>query len=436
MEMTEDEINIEFPPFSAPPWVTVSPFPHPSPRRLSSQFTPPTRPIQSVKNLAWVSLQGRIVGAEEASSYKAIGGGLKEKEAVAWEMFSPMHRVLIVAVIAVAAGYSKKNKIIAHLKRSVEIRDQVLLGMQEKLDNLCKQVNYFTDKPDISSYSVELSSNGCKHCDFCQVTPEYKEGESATKVVDNDDNIKFKMGNDVEQEERRMSDLSDWAPSVSSSVDVQWNTPVEQDIVELQKECEKKDETIKELSAFLNSAESHHSKRITELEDIIRRKNMLITKLRKDMMVLEQKVIHLTRLRRPSSSKSSSSSKKLPVMADNLIYDMDSTTSPSDDSDSSVKKKQRAPMFKNINKEEHDAAILNRQKPTLLKNSDLRVNSSKQHLRSISPLRELSLNQQAHSVYGSKSKSKESRSGSAGINKSKNGTSSNTTISRVPKRWA
>nr|GFA06177.1 hypothetical protein [Tanacetum cinerariifolium] len=41
---------------------------------------------------------------------------------------------------------------------------------------------------------------------------------------------------------------------------------------------------------------------------------MLITMLRKDMMVLEQKVIHLTRLRRPSSYKSSSSSKKLPTL--------------------------------------------------------------------------------------------------------------------------
>ena len=36
-----------------------------------------------------------------------------------------------------------------------------------------------------------------------------------------DEMIKFEMVNDVEQEERRMSNLSDWAPSVSSSTDVQ-----------------------------------------------------------------------------------------------------------------------------------------------------------------------------------------------------------------------
>ncbi|PWA71829.1 hypothetical protein CTI12_AA278330 [Artemisia annua] len=182
----------------------------------------------------------------------------------------------------------------------------------------------------------------------------------SAKEVGDDEMIMFEMVNDVEQEERHMSNLSDWAPSVSSSTNVQ---------------------------------------SISELEDIIRRNNMLITKLRKDMMVLEQKVIHLTSLRRPSSSKSSSSSKKLHVMLDNLIYDMYSTTSPSDDSDSSTKKKHQVPTLNNVNKEELRAPILSRQKL---------------------------------------SKSKESRSSSNG-RKVRNGTSSNSAKSRVSgqlKRWA
>ncbi|GKA42168.1 hypothetical protein Tco_0734828 [Tanacetum coccineum] len=414
----------------APPFLSLTPYPYPSSRRLSSNFTPPTIPVPAVRQLAWVSLHGRIVGAEEATSAKRIGGGLGSKEAVAWDMFSPMHRVLVVAVIAVAAANAKKNKLIVQLKKSVEIRDQVLSEMQEKLDNLCEQVNYFKDKPDISSYNLEFSGCGCQHCDHHQAILKHNEGDLTTKEVGDNEIIKFEMVNDVEQEERRMSNLSDWAPSVSSSIDVQWSTPVDQDIGKLREECEEKDAAIKELTAFLNSAESHNSKRISELEDIIRRKNMLITKLRKDMMVLEQKVIHLTRLRRPSSSKSSSSSKKLPVMSDNLIYDMDSTTGPSDDSDSSTKKKHRAPILNNINKEELHAPILSRQNP--------KAKSSEQPLRSNSPLKERSLNQQANSAVIPKSKSKESRSSSGG-GKIRNGTSSNSAKSRVSgqlRRWA
>ncbi|KAK9079063.1 hypothetical protein SSX86_000733 [Deinandra increscens subsp. villosa] len=440
--MSGDEITTAPPPFTPPPWVSISPFPHPSPRRLSTHFTPATRPVRPVKHLAWVSLQGRIVGAEEASSAKSIGGGLSSEEAVAWELFSPMHRVLIVAVIAVAASNSKKNKLIVQLKRSVEIRDQVLLGMQEKLDNLCEQVNYFKDKPDTSSYDFEFSGRGCQHCcaDHHQLPSEYKKVDITKKSVDDDNNnkIESKMADNAEQEERRMSDLSDWAPSVSSSVDVQWNIPVEHDIGKLQKECEEKNATIKELSEFLNSAESHHSKRIAELEEVIRRKNMLITKLRKDMMVLEQKVIHLTRLRRPSTSKSNSTSKKVPPMSDNLIYDMDSTTSPSDDSDSSAKKKPRAPMINHMNNEHHDAAILNTQKPTFSHASKPKTKSSERPLlRPATPLKEKSLNQQANSV--NLSKSKESKSVVSGGYKSRNGAGSKSSKSRMPneyKRWA
>ncbi|XP_076894322.1 uncharacterized protein LOC143546559 [Bidens hawaiensis] len=243
------------------------------------------------------------------------------------------------------------------------------------------------------------------------------------------------MAND-DQEERRMSDLSDWAPSVSSSTDVLWNIPVEHDIVKLRRECEEKNAAIQELSDFLKSTESHNSRRVAELEDVIRRKNMLITKLRKDMMVLEEKVMHLTRLRRPSSSKSTSSSKNLPVMLDNIIYDMDSTTGPSDDSDSSVKTKPRTPVTHHINKEDNNVAVLKTQKPTHSSTSKLTVKLSEQPLRPAIPLKEKSLNQQADSV--NLSKSKESKSVSGGY-KSRNVTSSKSTKSRVSKehkRWA
>ncbi|KAJ4848192.1 hypothetical protein Tsubulata_031880, partial [Turnera subulata] len=47
---------------------------------------------------------------------------------------------LVVAVIGVAVAESKKNRLVLQLKKSVELRDQMLLGMQKKLDNLCEQL--------------------------------------------------------------------------------------------------------------------------------------------------------------------------------------------------------------------------------------------------------------------------------------------------------
>ena len=101
-----------------PNFITLSPFSpacYPSPsRRLSSCFTEPSRPVRAARRLAWVSLQGRLVGAEEASSAKTIAGEngslFSRTKAVAWELFSPIHRILIVTVIAVAVANSKRNR--------------------------------------------------------------------------------------------------------------------------------------------------------------------------------------------------------------------------------------------------------------------------------------------------------------------------------------
>ncbi|GFP90864.1 cyclin-a2-2 [Phtheirospermum japonicum] len=91
--------------------------------------------------------------------------------------------------------------------------DQVLLSMQQKLDNLCEQFN------------------------------------ASTKGLNGDE--MFKCG-EVELDERRMSNFSDWAPSVASSVDIQLEgLAFEHDINSLRKECEQKDITIKELSTYI-----------------------------------------------------------------------------------------------------------------------------------------------------------------------------------------
>lgn len=108
-----------------PPTISLtnfSPSTTPSQRRLSSQFSEPTRPINSSRRLSWLSLQGRLIDAEEASLGSSIKGGLSKDEVIAWDLFSPIHRILIVAVVAVATNESKKSRIISSLRRSVELR--------------------------------------------------------------------------------------------------------------------------------------------------------------------------------------------------------------------------------------------------------------------------------------------------------------------------
>ncbi|KAL6563966.1 hypothetical protein OROHE_005206 [Orobanche hederae] len=326
-----------------PSMVCLTPFAHsssPAPRRLSSCFRRPSEPVRTKRQLAWVSLQGRLVGADEATSVQTIdpNGALSAKEAVAWELFTPIQRVLTVAVVAAAADNSKKNKQISKLQKSVELRDQVLLGMQQKLDNLCEQVNYCKDQPEVPTqtdiFLTKQAECGCKLSHHHDPPPNDSLFNISTKGLNAEEVAKC----EVEPDERRMSDLSDWAPSVISSVDIQSdNLAFEDDIVSLQKECERKATTIQELSAFIQSSEVLSSKRVAELEDIIRRKNMIINKLRKDMIVLEQQVVNLARHRRPSSfSEATSNPQRVPIMADNVLYNMDSTTDPSSsDSDSS-----------------------------------------------------------------------------------------------------
>ncbi|KAK4407376.1 hypothetical protein Sango_0318600 [Sesamum angolense] len=356
-------------PVLPPALVSLTPFTpsvSPSPRRLSSYFTQPSKPVRAKRQLAWVSLQGRLVGAEEASTAKTVdrNGAFTAKEAVAWELFTPIQRVLIVAVVAAAAVHSEKNKQIFKLQKSVELRDQVLLSMQQKLDGLCEQVNYFKDQPEVVTQIAEC---GCKLCQHHNLSPNGSLFNTSTNGLNGDEEFKYKMPhlNEAEPEERRMSDLSDWAPSVTSSVDIQYpltksfrglsdddsgpeinSLAIEHDINSLRKECEEKDITIKELCTFLQSSEVLGTKRIAELEDIIRRKNMIINKLRKDMMILEQKVVNATRLRRSSSTAATSNVQPLPIMADNVLYDMDSSTGPSSDSDNSPRNRTHALALK------------------------------------------------------------------------------------------
>ncbi|MQL72016.1 hypothetical protein Taro_004343 [Colocasia esculenta] len=408
---------------------TFSPLLAPASRRLSSCFSEPSRTLPATrKKLAWVSLQGRLVGAEEAASARAIGGGLSPEEAAAWELFTPLQRVLLVAVVAAAAAESKKARRIVQLQSSVDLRDQVLLDMQQKLDDLCEQLNSLNEQArdqggkfssmndGYSGYElVEAEGVKSHSCDHqvskldpqSGIVPLEPVSSNEKRVVGKSDSRRgdlFFISNTAEQEERRMSDLSDFCSSVTSSMDIQFSAlAAEQDFYNLRKECEEKDEIIKELNAAAHASNVASSKRITDLEDIVRRKNMVIMKLKKDMVVLEQKVIQLTRMQRPSFLASNSSDSKHPVMSNNLLYDMSSSSPSSSDSDSPAVKceqqiKTPLPQVESDCSQKDCSSKIESEKATFSKNFILPCKSTeRQQEGSRSPLTENCLNYTADS---------------------------------------
>ncbi|XP_061364832.1 uncharacterized protein LOC133308240 [Gastrolobium bilobum] len=404
----------------APPCVvSLAPF-STSRRRLSATFVERSRPVSSERPMAWISLQGRLVNAEEASSARSIGGGLSAEQALAWELFTPIQRFLLVAVIGVAVAESHKNHQIRHFKKSVQLRDQVLSSMQQKLDNLCEQLNSSKEHSNAainqsSAKDTDLQLNetfgtkkikfldcGCWHCEqHCGFFNELM-GASVRRASSGNEVLQYKtLFSNEEQEERRMSDFSDWASSVTSAADIQLNSlAVDQDIYNLKRDCEEKDTTIKELTILLNSSEVANHKRIAELEDIVRRKNTTISKLKKDLVVLEQKVVQLSRLRRPSFSASDSNGGQVPQMRENLIYDMESTTSPSSsDSDSSpLNNAQDLPADVN-----QGSTSRVDQKPTPVKcfSASGRVFERHTKSQSVSPLKEVTTNRKSNAASSS-----------------------------------
>ncbi|CAN6196414.1 unnamed protein product [Urochloa humidicola] len=343
------------PPDPPPSRVSVS-SPSPYSRRrcaLSSRFREPAAP----RRHAWVSLQGRLVGAEEASSAASAAPGLPPDEAVAWELFSPLHRVLLVATVAAASSRSHAARRIEQLQRSIHLRDEVLEGMQQKLDDLVVEMNslqqqYVKCDSYISSERENDDSAGSKKigdgegstCCVCArpeaaATPQKAKdhrGMDAAALVERS-SLSF-----MDHEERRMSDLSDFCWSVASSADNQINgdnqlsfLAADQQLYNLQKECEEKDATIKELAAAAHASNTADAKRIAELQEVLKRKNMVISKLKKDMDALKQMVVELSRAKRASSATSPICA-DLPVMSNNVLYDMSSSSPSSSDSESPV----------------------------------------------------------------------------------------------------
>lgn len=116
---------------------------------------------------------------------------------------------------------------------------------------------------------------------------------------------------------------------------------------------------------------------------------------------MHTQVLHLTRLRRPSFSASNSNNSKLPLMANNVLYDMDSSTSPSSsDSDCPDEhgqyKSEGSLSDRDENVPHHDdVSTRETQMPFLAKANISISRSTHGHLqqRPVTPLKENSMNQ-------------------------------------------
>lgn len=99
----------------------------------------------STGKFAYISLDGRLINAELATSVTSIGGKLGDKEAQAWEDFAPMQRVLIVAVSAAAAAAAKQ--------RNRKEIDTLLRTVENRVGNF---QNHFASLPSIRCYLCVL----------------------------------------------------------------------------------------------------------------------------------------------------------------------------------------------------------------------------------------------------------------------------------------
>ncbi|CAI8592247.1 unnamed protein product [Vicia faba] len=439
--------------------VSISPF-SVNRRRLSTStlFVERSRPVSSERPMAWISLQGRLVNGDEASSARTIGGGLTDELAFAWNLFPPIHRFLIVAVIGAAASTarSQKNQEILNLKKSVELRDQVLSSMQEKLDDLCEQLNSSKENTVVAinelsnkdgelqleetfgSQRIKFVDCGCWHCEEHSSLYNGLMDANSRKASSGNEVLQYKSPfSNEEQEERRMSDWSDLASSVTSAADIQLNNlAIEQDIYNLKRDCEEKETTINELTTQLNSSEIANSKRVAELEDVIKRKNTTISKLKKDMGVLEQKVMQLTRLRRPSFSANILNEIQLPQMRDNLIYDMDSTTSPSSSSDSDsspVNNTQNLPADVFAPNQNSDSTIDRTSTPAKIVNSSGTLIEPRSQSRYASPLQEVPIYHKSNAA--SSSSSQKQLSPRKDLKKSRRRSLTGAKTAGAHKRW-
>lgn len=226
----------------------------------------------------------------------------------------------------------------------------MLESMQQKLDDLLVEMSslqqqyvkcdsYISEEREINEIETGSKTIGYgeeSRCCVCTnleaATPQKAKDLRGTDDA-RSDMVDRSSVVSMDHEERRLSDLSDFCRSVVSSVDnqINWDSQLsfqaaDQQLYNLQKECEEKDATIKELAAAAHASSTSDAKRIAELQEVLKRKNMVISKLKKDMSALKHMVVELSRAKRVSSAISPICT-ELPVMSNNVLYDMSSSSS-------------------------------------------------------------------------------------------------------------
>ncbi|KAL3681120.1 hypothetical protein R1sor_024076 [Riccia sorocarpa] len=126
------------------------------------------KPPSGFQDVAWLSLDGRLMNADTATSLNRIGGPLGGLEACVWEGLNPLQRVLIVAVAAAAAAAAKakSTREAARLQSAINEREVALLHMRQELKNLSSEVdkqrtqlnNTVLPQPSPERAAVELNS--------------------------------------------------------------------------------------------------------------------------------------------------------------------------------------------------------------------------------------------------------------------------------------
>ncbi|KAG6541757.1 hypothetical protein Mapa_016769 [Marchantia paleacea] len=96
-----------------------------------------------LQDVAWLSLDGRLMNADTATSLGRMGGHLVEPEAFVWEGLNPLQRVLIVAVAAAAAAAAKEKSSheVARLRKVINERENALMHMRQELSSLSSKVD-------------------------------------------------------------------------------------------------------------------------------------------------------------------------------------------------------------------------------------------------------------------------------------------------------
>jgi len=151
-------------------------------------------------------------------------------------------------------------------------------------------------------------------------------------------------------------------------------------------------------------------------------------------------VVQLTRLQRPSSQiETNASIRQFPVMADNLLYDMDSSTSPSSsDSDSSPKSRPQVSIAKQQETpaEKCGNTLRKTYNSVAEKTSSFSMKSvgGQTKSRSVSPLKEITTNEKSNKISSERQRQLLSAGGDFKRNRKQTNTGSKDAIAR--KRWS